>query len=154
MFDRVEVFNALRSCITDQKCNGCPREKKCGIVDYRKDCVKISKVLALDVLALLSEPMHSPLYKASEVELNKDGTGSVTYTLKDEGEPTFTVIDSKTGKEADIEEIALHEEWAKSLVYCDMEGWALQDDGQLVLMDECGNYEYADRERFKVIWDA
>lgn len=67
---------------------------------------------------------------------------------------TFTVIDAKTGKEADTYNIALHEDWAKHLCYCDMEGWAIEDDGTLLLVDECGRFEYADRERFKVKWDA
>ena len=67
---------------------------------------------------------------------------------------TFTVIDTKTGKEADEYEIALHEDWAKELCYCDMDGWAIMDDGTLLLVDECGRFEYADRERFKVVWDA
>ena len=67
---------------------------------------------------------------------------------------TFTVIDMKTGKEADEYEIALHEDWAKHLCYCDMEGWAIEGDGTLLLVDECGRFEYADRERFKVVWDA
>lgn len=67
---------------------------------------------------------------------------------------TFTVIDTKTGKEADEYNIALHEEWAKHLCYCDMEGWAIENDGTLLLVDECGRFAYADRERFKVVWDA
>lgn len=67
---------------------------------------------------------------------------------------TFSVIDTKTGKEADEYEIALHEDWAKHLCYCDMEGWAIENDGTLLLVDECGQYAYADRERFKVVWDA
>ena len=67
---------------------------------------------------------------------------------------TFTVIDTKTGKEADEYEIALHEDWAKHLCYCDMEGWAIENDGTLLLVDECGRFAYADRERFKVVWDA
>ena len=66
---------------------------------------------------------------------------------------TFTVIDTKTGKEADEYNIALHEEWAKHLCYCDMEGWAIENDGTLLLVDECGRFAYADRERFKVVWD-
>lgn len=75
--------------------------------------------------------------------------------LKDQthGE-TFTVIDTKTGKEADEYNIALHEDWAKHLCYCDMEGWAIMNDGTLLLVDECGKFAYADRERFKVVWDA
>lgn len=67
---------------------------------------------------------------------------------------TFTVIDTKTGKEADEYAIALHEDWAKHLCYCDMEGWAIENDGTLLLVDECGRFAYADRERFKVVWDA
>ena len=67
---------------------------------------------------------------------------------------TFTVIDTKTGEEADEYEIALHEDWAKHLCYCDMEGWAIENDGTLLLVDECGRCAYADRERFKVVWDA
>ena len=66
---------------------------------------------------------------------------------------TFRVIDSKTGEEADTREIALHEEWAKSLIYCDIDGWAIHEDGNLLLLDDCGRFVYADRERFKVIWD-
>jgi hypothetical protein len=67
---------------------------------------------------------------------------------------TFTVIDTKTGKKADEYTIALHEDWAKHLCYCDMEGWAIENDGTLLLVDECGRFAYADRERFKVIWNA
>ena len=72
---------------------------------------------------------------------------------KEHGE-TFTVIDTKTGEEADEYEIALHEDWAKHLCYCDMEGWAIENDGTLLLVDECGRFAYADRERFKVVWNA
>ena len=67
---------------------------------------------------------------------------------------SFVVIDTKTGKEADQYNIALHEDWAKHLCYCDMDGWAIQDDGSLLLLDECGRFTYADRERFKVKWNA
>lgn len=66
---------------------------------------------------------------------------------------TFHVIDKKTGDEPDLYEIALHEDWAKHLCYCDMEGFAIGEDGTLWLMDECGNTVYADKERFKVVWD-
>lgn len=50
----------------------------------------------------------------------------------------FKVIDALTGKEADIEKIALSEDWAKRLVYCDMEGFFIGQDGQsLILADAC-----------------
>lgn len=64
----------------------------------------------------------------------------------------FSVIDIKTGEEADQYEIALHEEWAKQLIYCDMEGFAIEEDGSLILVDECGRYEYCPIGRFEVRW--
>ena len=66
---------------------------------------------------------------------------------------TFTVIDRKTGKEADEYNIALCEEWAQGLVYCDMDGFALLQNGTLLLCDECGNAVACDPERFEVVWD-
>ena len=77
-----------------------------------------------------------------------------TCDLKTDGPSTFHVIDAKTGKEADIERIARREKWAAGLIYCDMEGWAIEQDGSLLLIDECGNWVCADRERFKVVWDG
>lgn len=62
----------------------------------------------------------------------------------------FTVIDTKTGKYPDIENIALKEDWAKDLIYCDIEGFAIQEDGTLILSDECGNYAYCPLGRFKI----
>ena len=67
---------------------------------------------------------------------------------------TFTVIDTKTGKEADTYKIASKEEWAKGLCYCDMEGFAIEEDGTLILLDECGRYAYCPKERFEVEWDG
>lgn len=66
---------------------------------------------------------------------------------------TFRVIDKKTGKEADPYEIALREEWAKQLCYCDMDGFAILEDGTLLLVDECGKFEYCDTDRFEVVFD-
>lgn len=66
-------------------------------------------------------------------------------------EMRFKVIDNNTGKEADICEIALKEDWAKDLIYCDMQGFAILDDGNLVLLDECGKYVYCPNGRFSVI---
>ena len=63
----------------------------------------------------------------------------------------FRVVDKKTGREADPEDIALHEDWAKGLIYCDMEGFALLQNGQLILMDECGNYEFCPEDRFEIV---
>lgn len=67
---------------------------------------------------------------------------------------TFHVIDKRTRKEADPYAIALTEDWAKDLCYCDMEGFAIEEDGTLLLLDECGRHEYCDPDRFEVVWDA
>ena len=97
------------------------------ITEHREPFVTITIELADKILALLKDQKHND---------------------------TFIVIDTKTGKEADEYEIALHEDWAKHLCYCDMEGWAIENDGTLLLVDECGRFAYADRERFKVVWDG
>jgi|SRR5699024_2352015 len=55
---------------------------------------------------------------------------------------TFEVIDPKTGEYPDLEHIARTEEWAQNLIPCDMEGFCINEDGNLILMDECGNYAY------------
>lgn len=62
----------------------------------------------------------------------------------------FRVIDNKTGREPDIGDIALNEKWAFDLVYCDMEGFAITENGDLILLDECGNYEFCPQDRFTV----
>lgn len=62
----------------------------------------------------------------------------------------FTVIDTKTGRYPDVENIALKEDWAKDLIYCDIEGFAIQEDGSLILTDECGNYANCPLGRFKI----
>ena len=66
----------------------------------------------------------------------------------------WSVIDKTTGTVADEYEIALKEKWAERLCYCDMEGFAILEDGSLILCDECGRFEYCDPERFKVVEDS
>ena len=66
--------------------------------------------------------------------------------------PIFHVIDTSTGAEPDTMQLALKEEWAKNLVYCDIEGWALGEDGTLYLIDECGNVAYAPEDLFRIVW--
>ena len=65
----------------------------------------------------------------------------------------FRVIDKQTGREADneaIESIAIDEKWAQRLIYCDMEGFAIGQDGSLLLLDECGSYAWCPEDRFEV----
>ena len=66
---------------------------------------------------------------------------------------TYKVIDKKTGKEADTYQIALKEDWAKHLIYCDIEGFAIEEDGSLVLLDECGNVAYCPADRFEIVFE-
>ena len=53
---------------------------------------------------------------------------------------------------AQLEAIALREPWARGLIYCDIEGFAVQSDGSLILLDECGNHVYPPPEVFRVEW--
>jgi hypothetical protein len=62
----------------------------------------------------------------------------------------FNVIDLETGEEPGMENIALNEEWARGLMYCDMEGFYIGEDGTLILADECGNFAYCPDNRFRV----
>lgn len=62
----------------------------------------------------------------------------------------FDVIDTKTGEYPDLEKIALTEEWAQGLVYCDMDGFAVREDGSLILLDECGNCVSCPPRRFEI----
>lgn len=57
----------------------------------------------------------------------------------------FSVKYKESGLPVNIEEMA-EEEWAKNLIYCDMEGLFIGEDGQLILADECGNFGYVPRE--------
>ena len=64
----------------------------------------------------------------------------------------FEIIDVMTGESPLVEEIALNEKWAKGLVYCDVSGWAITDDGCLLLMDDCNNIAFPPAGRFKIVW--
>lgn len=63
----------------------------------------------------------------------------------------FDVIDTKTGAYPDVEKIALTEDWAKGLIYCDIDCFAIQEDGNLILIDDCGNIAYPPEGRFKIV---
>lgn len=66
-------------------------------------------------------------------------------------EPIFRVIDKRTGEEADIQQI-IKENWTQRLVYSDMLGFLISEDGGLYLADTCGNLIPCDYERFKVVF--
>lgn len=63
----------------------------------------------------------------------------------------FYVIDKRTGEYPDVEKIAKREEWAKKLIYCDIDCFALMEDGELILLDDCGNVAYCPEDRFEVV---
>ena len=68
---------------------------------------------------------------------------------------SFRVIDKRTGKEPIFDYNHLFKEkWFKQskLIWCDLEGWCISEDGILMLVDECGNSAYAPMDRFEVIY--
>ena len=62
----------------------------------------------------------------------------------------FTVLEKNENRYPDLEKVALEEEWADGLIYCDMEGFAIGEDGNLYLLDECGKYRSVPYGRFRV----
>jgi hypothetical protein len=62
----------------------------------------------------------------------------------------FEVIDLKTGEEPDVMKIALKEEWAKNLIYCDIDGFYIGEDVTLILIDDCRNFAYCPSDRFEI----
>ena len=83
--------------------------------------------------------------------LNQEQAELKKAMVDKEAKFSFIVIDNKTGKEADDYTIALKEDWARGLIYCDMEGFAILEDGTLLLLDECGNVAYCPSDRFSII---
>lgn len=63
---------------------------------------------------------------------------------------TFSIKDRKTGHYPDVGRIALTELWARGLIHCDIDEFAITESGALVLIDECGNCAYAPDGRFEV----
>lgn len=65
----------------------------------------------------------------------------------------FSVIDKTTGKYPDLAKIAAEEQWAKDafLLWCDMDGFTVDECGELMLQDECGHCAYCPEGRFIVV---
>ena len=62
----------------------------------------------------------------------------------------FQVLDKKTMKEVNLDdftELAINND----LMEFDIEGFALQEDGTLLLCDECGRFAYVPREEKYII---
>lgn len=59
----------------------------------------------------------------------------------------FIVIDNQTGKEiSDAEVTRIAKEGG--LIECDIDQFAITQDNSIILIDDCGNVAYLDRERF------
>lgn len=43
-------------------------------------------------------------------------------------------------------------EWASHLIYCDIDGFAIGEQGDLMLIDDCSNVAYCPRGMFKIIY--
>ena len=62
---------------------------------------------------------------------------------------TFTIIDKTTG-EYPTEETLIEIAKNGGLMDMDIDGFAVQEDGTILLLDDCGNMTYCDMERFIV----
>lgn len=62
----------------------------------------------------------------------------------------FEIVDITTGEYPNLREIALHEPWASGLLYCDMDGFLLYEDGSLAITDDCDRLAFCPHGRFEV----
>ncbi len=68
----------------------------------------------------------------------------------------FKVIDIRTGKEPIFDHNHIFKEkWFKEsqLIWCDISGWYIDEDGNLCLADDCDNIAYPPANRFKIEFD-
>ena len=68
---------------------------------------------------------------------------------------SFMVVDTRTGKEPIYDRNHLFKEkWFKEspLIYCDISCWAIDEDGYLMLVDDCNNIAYPPQDRFKAVF--
>lgn len=90
------------------------------------------------------------MYRNKELEKLEAENAALRDRLKMAVTIPFDVIDMNTGKEPDEWEIANKEEWARNLCHCDMSGFAIMQDGTLIILDECGAYSYCPHGRFEI----
>jgi len=65
----------------------------------------------------------------------------------------FEVIDTKTNKPVKLEDL-LKEDWLKmqkGMFYCDFDDYYINSDGQIILLDDCGNVAYVPGDRLKFV---
>lgn len=61
----------------------------------------------------------------------------------------FKIIDRKTGKEP-TDRVIVAQARLGNLITCDIDGFYVNEDGQIILVDDCGNCTWLDVNRFKV----
>lgn len=66
---------------------------------------------------------------------------------------TFKVIDTKTGKEP-TDRVIYNIAKKGNLMTMDIDQFFVGEDGDLILMDDCGNTTYCDTKRFKVVAES
>lgn len=120
-------------------CCECDYSKHSDADTYCKAMLKASALIAAGI---------------GDVKEAETENAALRERLEKSVELPFIVIDKKTGKEADEYNISLHEDWAKHLMYCDMEGFAIEQDGTIILLDECGQFVYCSSDRFEVVSEA
>lgn len=106
-------------------------------------------------IKILESGSEMPDYPHTSEMLDEACDMAVAALRAQQEAPTFlgfSVIDPRTGAEPDCQEIALTEDWAKNLIYCDIDCFAMTEDQHLILMDDCGNIAYPPPDRFKVIF--
>lgn len=64
----------------------------------------------------------------------------------------WEVVDRKTGQQASLEQLSMEGWVQEKLVWPDLEGFAIGEDGAIYLLDECGNWELCDPTRFYIRW--
>lgn len=104
------------------------------------------------ILRIKDHMEHHGIGKYPNLKL-KEALDMAIAALSQPNEPSlleFDVVDTTTGKYPDWERIAREESWAKGLVYCDMDGIAIREDGSLILLDECGNCVSCPPDRFEI----
>lgn len=61
----------------------------------------------------------------------------------------FKIIDQNTGKEP-TEKVITAQARLGNLMTCDIDGFYVDKDGHIILVDDCGNCTWLDMSRFKV----
>jgi len=62
---------------------------------------------------------------------------------------TFKIIDTRTGKEP-TDRVISNIARKGGLMEMDIDGFYVDEDGQIILVDDCGNCTWVDAKRFKV----